>query len=455
MMFDSLAGRLGEVFAQLTKRGALTEADVGKAMREVRVALLEADVALPVVKTFIDAVTRRAVGAEVLKSVTPGQMVIKVVHDHLVEMLGSDLVPVNFGLNPPAVIMLVGLQGSGKTTTAAKLGLRFKNQHNKKTLMASLDIHRPAAQEQLSILGREAGVDIVPIIQGQLPLTIAERALTASRLGGYDTLILDTAGRLHVDDALMSELNELVKATQPIETLLVADSLTGQDAVKIADGFHRQVGITGVVLTRVDGDGRGGAASSVRSVTGCPIKLIGVGEKLEALEDFYPERIASRILGRGDVVSLVEKAQATIEQDDADKLAAKLRGGRFDFDDLAIQIVQIRKMGGMDGMLSMLPGVAKIRKQMATSQVDERQLNHQEAIIRSMTPAERRNAKLLNGARKRRIAAGSGTTIQEVNRLLKQQKDMTTMMKRAKKMGKRGVMPPGMPGVFPPGFPTP
>ena len=453
-MFDSLAGRLGEALENLTKRGALTESDVGRALREVRIALLEADVALSVVKKFIDQVKERAVGAEVLNSITPGQMVIKLVYDHLVEMLGSDLVPVTLGTNPPAVVMLVGLQGSGKTTTAAKLGLRFKTRDNKKTLMASLDVNRPAAQEQLLLLGRQAGVDTLPTMQGQLPLAIAERGVQAARLGGYDALILDTAGRLHIDDALMSELTELVNITQPLETLLVADSLTGQDAVKIADGFHRRVGITGLVLTRVDGDGRGGAALSVRSVTGCPIKLIGVGEKLEALEDFHPERIASRLLGMGDVVSLVEKAQATMERDEAEKLAAKIGKGQFDFEDLAVQIAQIRKMGGMEGMLALLPGIAKIKKEMAAGRVDERQLSHQEAIIRSMTVDERRNAKLLNSSRKRRIAAGSGTTIQEVNRLLKQQKDMSTMMKRAKKMGKKGLIPPGLPSVFPPGFPT-
>jgi signal recognition particle subunit SRP54 len=454
-MFDSLADRLGEVFEHLTKRGALTESDVGKALREVRIALLEADVALSVVKKFIDQVKERAVGAEVLNSITPGQMVIKVVHDHLVQMLGSDLVPVTLGANPPGVVMLVGLQGSGKTTTAAKLGLRFKTRDHKNTLMASLDVNRPAAQEQLLLLGRQAAVDTLPVVQGQLPLAIAERAVQAARLGGYDALILDTAGRLHINDALMNELTELVDVTQPIETLLVADSLTGQDAVKIADGFHRRVGLTGLVLTRVDGDGRGGAALSVRSVTGCPIKLIGVGENLEALEDFHPERIASRLLGMGDVVSLVEKAQATIEHDEAEKLAAKLGKGQFDFEDLAVQIAQIRKMGGMEGMLALLPGIAKIKKKMAVGRVDERQLSHQEAIIRSMTLNERRNAKLLNSSRKRRIASGSGTTIQEVNRLLKQQKDMSTMMKRATKMGKKGLMPSALPNVLPPGFPTP
>ena len=453
-MFDSLTSRLSEVFGHLTSRGVLTSTDVEKALREVRIALLEADVALAVVKNFVDQVKERAVGVEVLNSVTPGQTVIKIVHENLVKMLGSELVPITLNANPPSVIMLVGLQGSGKTTTAAKLAFRFKNQQNKKALLASLDINRPAAQEQLAVLGREAEVNTLPTVQGQLPIAIAERALQAARLGGHDLLILDTAGRLHIDDGLMSELDQLASLTQPTETLLVTDSLMGQDAVKIAEGFQKRISLTGLVLTRIDGDGRGGAALSMRAVTGCPIKLMGVGEKLEALEDFHPERIASRILGMGDVISLVEKAQATLEQEEAEQLATKLSKGQFDFDDLALQIGQIRKMGGMDGMLALLPGIGKIKKQMAAGKIDEHQLLWQEAIIRSMTPGERQNARLLNSSRKRRIAAGSGTSVQDINRLIKQQKDMTTMMKRAKKMGKKGLMPQGMPNVLPPGFPT-
>ena len=453
-MFDSLTSRLSEVFGHLTSRGVLTSTDVEKALREVRIALLEADVALAVVKNFVDQVKERAVGVEVLNSVTPGQMVIKIVHENLVKMLGSELVPITLNANPPSVIMLVGLKGSGKTTTAAKLAFRFKNQQNKKALLASLDINRPAAQEQLAVLGREAEVNTLPTVQGQLPIAIAERALQAARLGGHDLLILDTAGRLHVDDGLMSELDQLASLTQPTETLLVTDSLMGQDAVKIAEGFQKRISLTGLALTRIDGDGRGGAALSMRAVTGCPIKLMGVGEKLEALEDFHPERIASRILGMGDVISLVEKAQATLEQEEAEQLATKLSKGQFDFDDLALQIGQIRKMGGMDGMLALLPGIGKIKKQMAAGKIDEHQLLWQEAIIRSMTPGERQNARLLNSSRKRRIAAGSGTSVQDINRLIKQQKDMTTMMKRAKKMGKKGLMPQGMPNVLPPGFPT-
>ncbi len=451
-MFDSLADRLGDIFDRLKRRGALSEADVGAALREVRVALLEADVALPVVKDFISAVKQRAVGAEVIDSVTPGQMVIKIVHDRLVEMLGASAEEINLTTTPPAVIMMVGLQGSGKTTTTAKLALRLARRDKKKTLMASLDVRRPAAQEQLAVLGEQAEVDTLPIVAGQQPVDIAKRAVQAGRLGGYDVVLLDTAGRLHIDEALMGELAAVRDATAPVETLLVADALTGQDAVNIADRFNQRIGITGIALTRVDGDGRGGAALSMRAVTGRPIKLIGVGEKLDALEDFHPERIASRILGMGDVVSLVEKAAETIEQDEAERLAAKLQKGAFDLDDFASQLAQIGKMGGMKGLMGLLPGVAKVKKQMAEGAIDDRLLARQQAIISSMTPKERRNAKILKGSRKRRIAAGSGTTVQDVNRLLKQFKDMTVMMKRVRKLGKKGLMRHGLPGMPPSGF---
>ena len=451
-MFDSLADRLGDIFDRLKRRGALSEADVGAALREVRVALLEADVALPVVKDFIAAVKQRAVGAEVIDSVTPGQMVIKIVHDRLVEMLGASAEEINLTTTPPAVIMMVGLQGSGKTTTTAKLALRLGRRDKKKALMASLDVRRPAAQEQLAVLGEQAEVDTLPIVAGQQPVDIAKRAVQAGRLGGYDVVLLDTAGRLHIDEALMGELVAVRDATTPVETLLVADALTGQDAVNIAARFNERIGVTGIALTRVDGDGRGGAALSMRAVTGCPIKLIGVGEKLDALEDFHPERIASRILGMGDVVSLVEKAAETIEQDEAERLAAKLQKGAFDLDDFASQLAQIRKMGGMEGLMGLLPGVAKVKKQMAEGAIDERLLARQQAIISSMTPKERRNFKILKGSRKRRIAAGSGTTVQDVNRLLKQFKDMTVMMKRVRKLGKKGLMRHGLPGMPPSGF---
>jgi len=451
-MFDSLADRLGDIFDRLKRRGALSEADVGAALREVRVALLEADVALPVVKDFIAGVRERAVGAEVIDSVTPGQMVVKIVHDRLVEMLGASAEEINLATTPPAVIMMVGLQGSGKTTTTAKLALRLGRRDKKKTLMASLDVRRPAAQEQLAVLGEQAEVDTLPIVAGQQPVDIAKRAVQAGRLGGYDVVLLDTAGRLHIDEAMMGELAAVRDATAPVETLLVADALTGQDAVNIAARFNERIGVTGIALTRVDGDGRGGAALSMRAVTGCPIKLIGVGEKLDALEDFHPERIASRILGMGDVVSLVEKAAETIEQDEAERLAAKLQKGAFDLDDFASQLAQIGKMGGMKGLMGLLPGVAKVKKQMAEGAIDDRLLARQQAIISSMTPKERRNAKILKGSRKRRIAAGSGTTVQDVNRLLKQFKDMTVMMKRVRKLGKKGLMRHGLPGMPPSGF---
>ena len=453
-MFDTLADRFGDIFGRLKKRGALSEADVTAALREVRVALLEADVALPVVKTFIDGVRTRATGAEVLNSVTPGQMVVKIVNDHLIEMLGGEPVPLDLAATPPVAIMMVGLQGSGKTTSTAKLAMSLTKRERKKVMVASLDVQRPAAQEQLRVLAEQAEVASLPIVAGQQPVDIANRAMQAARLGGYDVILLDTAGRLHVDEALMAELAAVQAAAMPVETLLVADALTGQDAVTIAATFKQRANITGIMLTRIDGDGRGGAALSMRSVTGCPIKLVGTGEKLDALEAFHPDRIASRILGMGDVVSLVEKAAETIEQDEAEKLAAKVAKGKFDLDDLAAQLRQVRRMGGMEGLMGMLPGIAKVKKQMAGANVDEKMIGRQEAIISSMTPKERRNVKLLNGSRKRRIASGSGTTVQDVNRLLKQFKDMNLMMKRVKKMGKKGMMRHGMAGMMPPGFPT-
>jgi len=452
-MFDTLSDRLGDVFGRLKKRGALTEEQVNAALREVRVALLEADVALPVAKDFISSVQSKAIGSEVLKSVTPAQMVVKIVHDQMVELLGKDLVPIRLASNPPSVIMMVGLQGAGKTTTAAKLASRLQRRDKKKTLLASLDVYRPAAQEQLAVLGQQASVYTLPIVAGQQPVAIAERAMQAGKLGGYDVVLLDTAGRQHVNEVLMTELSDLYRVTQPSETLLVADSLIGQDAVNMASGFQQQVDLTGLILTRVDGDGRGGAALSARAVTGCPIKFMGVGEGMEALEEFHPGRIASRILGMGDVVSLVEKAQETFDEDEAAELAAKVQKGAFDLEDFATQISQIKKMGGLDGLLSMLPGVGKVKKQLETGAINSDQLIRQEAIIRSMTLGERRNAKVLNSSRKRRIAAGSGTTIQDVNRLLKQYKDMQSMLKRAKKMGKKGLIPNNLKGLMPSGFP--
>jgi signal recognition particle subunit SRP54 len=455
-MFDTLGNRLNEVFDRLRGRGALSEDDVAAAMREIRIALLEADVALPVVRDFIAAVREKAVGQDVVRSVTPGQMVVKIVHDHLVAVLGGDQPRAagdGLDLNAPApvAVMLVGLQGSGKTTTAAKIALRLKNRERKKVMMASLDVQRPAAQEQLAQLGHQTGVATLPVVAGERPVAITRRALQMGRTEGYDVVLLDTAGRLHVDEELMLEVAAVKEAADPYQTLLVADAMTGQDAVNVAKAFGERTGLTGIVLTRVDGDARGGAALSMRAITGKPIVMIGTGERLEALEPFHPERIAGRILGMGDIVSLVEKAAETAEEDEAERLAAKLQRGNFDLDDLAGQLRQIRRMGGMGGMLGMLPGVAKIKKQMAGANIDEGIIKRQEAIIGSMTKAERKNPKLLNGSRRRRIAAGSGTTVPDVNRLLKQYQDMSGMMKKMKKLGQKGLMRHGLSALMPGG----
>ena len=450
-MFDSLSSRLNGVFETLTRRGALSEADVSAALRDVRIALLEADVALPVVKDFIAGVSAKAVGGDVLKSVAPGQQVIKIVNDHLIEMLGGETAEIAIAAaSPPAAVLLVGLQGSGKTTTTAKLGRFLRVSHKKRVLMASLDTSRPAAMEQLATLGVLAEVDVLPVVPGETAVAIARRAMKAGAQEGHDVVLLDTAGRLHVDDELMAECAAVRDIATPAETLLVADALTGQDAVTIAGTFHERIGLTGIALTRVDGDGRGGAALSMRAVTGCPIKLIGVGEKLDAIEPFHPDRIASRILGMGDVVSLVERAQETIDREEAVRLARKAKKGGFDLDDLSKQIQQVRKMGGMEGLLGMLPGVGKVKRQLAEANVDVKLLDRQQAIISSMTPAERRNPKVLNSSRKRRIAGGSGTAVQDVNRLLKQVKQMNLVMKRANKLGEKGLMRAGIPGLMPP-----
>ena len=428
-MFQSLSDRLSGVLDKLTRRGALTEADVTEALREVRRALLEADVALEVVKAFTDNVKAKAVGVEVVKSVSPGQMVVKIVHDELVAMLGSTADPIDLNATPPLAILMVGLQGSGKTTTTAKIAYRLTNREKKKVLMASLDTRRPAAQEQLAILGSQTSVDTLPIIAGQQPLAIARRAMDAARLGGYDVVLLDTAGRTTIDEALMAEVAEVKAATNPHETLLVADALTGQDAVNTAKAFEDRVGVTGIVLTRVDGDGRGGAALSMRYVTGRPIKLVGVGEKWDALEDFHPDRIAGRILGMGDIVSLVERAAESINAEQAAKMAAKMQKGEFDLQDMADQLKQVEKMGGMGGIMGMMPGVAKMKAQIADSGVAEGALKRQHAIIMSMTKKERRNPKLLDGKRKKRVAAGAGAKVEEINRLLKMHRQMADMMK--------------------------
>jgi signal recognition particle subunit SRP54 len=438
-MFDSLSDRLGGVFDRLRGRGALTEADVRAAMREVRVALLEADVALPVARDFVDKITEQAVGQQVLRSITPGQQVVKIVHDGLVEMLGADESELNLGVTPPAVVMMVGLQGSGKTTTTAKIAKRLTSgqggRDRKKVLMASLDVNRPAAQEQLAILGEQTEVATLPIVQGQQPVDIARRAIQAAKLQGFDVLMLDTAGRLHVDQGLMDEMKAVADIAKPQEILLVVDSLTGQDAVNVARAFSDQVPLTGVVLTRMDGDARGGAALSMRAVTGKPIKFAGTGEKLDAIEGFHPSRVAGRILGMGDVVSLVERAAESIQQEDAERMAQRLSKGQFDMNDLRSQLQQMKKMGGIGALAGMIPGMKKAQAAMSQSGMDDRILLRMDAIITSMTPKERTKPELLNAKRKIRVANGSGTTVQDVNKLIKMHQEMATAMKRIKKMG--------------------
>ncbi|MEX0590449.1 MAG: signal recognition particle protein [Xanthobacteraceae bacterium] len=438
-MFDNLTNRLGEILDRLTKRGALSEGDVAEALREVRKALLEADVALEVARGFIERVRERAVGVDVIRSVTPGQMVVKIVHDELVAVLGSDAQTIDLNAPAPVPILMVGLQGSGKTTTAAKIARRVSERMKRKVLMASLDTRRPAAMEQLAVLGRQIDIDVLPIVEGQTAGQIAKRAMQAGEFGGYDVVLLDSAGRTTIDEALMGELAEIKSSTRPHEILLVADALTGQDAVATARAFDARLALTGIVLTRADGDGRGGAALSMRAVTGKPIKLIGTGEKLDALEDFDPARIAGRILGMGDVVALVEKAAEHIDAEKARAVAEKMRKGAFDLSDLREQLSQMEKIGGIGGMLGMLPGVARMKDQIASANLDEKLLKRQKAIIDSMTPKERRSPDVLKASRKRRIAAGSGTEVQEINRLLKMHRQMADMMK-AMGSGKRGAL---------------
>ena len=474
-MFDNLSEKLGGILDRLTRRGALSEQDVDEALREVRRALLEADVALDVSRAFIDQVKKRAVGVDVIKSVTPGQMVVKIVHDELIATLGSDAQPIDLNAAAPVPIMMVGLQGSGKTTTTAKIAKRLTERDNNKVLMASLDTRRPAAMEQLAVLGQQVNVPTLPIVEGQSPVQIANRAIQAARLGGYDVVLLDTAGRITLDEAMMSEAAEVKRAAGPHEILLVADSLTGQDAVNLARSFDERVGLTGIVLTRVDGDGRGGAALSMRAVTGKPIKLIGTGERMDALEDFDPSRIAGRILGMGDIVALVEKAATSIDREQAMRAAERMRKGQFDLSDLREQLAGMAKMGGMSGLMAMMPGVAKIKSQMAERNLDDGMLKRQMALIDSMTPGERKHPDILKASRKKRIAAGAGSKVEEVNKLLKMHRTMADMMKAmgggkargpmaglARMMGMGGGMPSPeemaklaekMPGGMPPGMP--
>ena len=454
-MFENLSERLSGVFDRLTKQGALSEDDVKTALREVRVALLEADVSLPVARDFVKAVQEKATGQSVTKSVTPGQQVVKIVHDELVHVLAGDNEdPGELKIDsPPAPILMVGLQGSGKTTTTAKLALRLKNVKGKRVLMASLDTYRPAAQEQPAVLGRQIDVDTLPIVSGEQPRDIAKRAKQQATLGGYDVYMLDTAGRLSIDEELMAEVEAVRDVTNPRETLLVVDGLTGQDAVHTAENFDERIGVSGVVLTRMDGDGRGGAALSMRAVTGKPIKFVGLGEKMDALEEFHPERIAGRILGMGDIVSLVEKAQQTIEAEQAERMMKRFQKGRFNMNDLKMQLEQMMKMGGMEGLMGMMPGVGKMKGQMSEAGIDDKMIKRQVALIQSMTKTERANPQILQASRKKRIAAGAGLDVQELNRLLKMQRQMSDMMKKMGK-GKGGMLKQAMGAMFGKGGPS-
>ncbi|WP_179378329.1 signal recognition particle protein [Jannaschia marina] len=452
-MFESLSDRLGGVFDRLTKQGALSEDDVRTAMREVRVALLEADVSLPVARDFVKRVTQKATGAAVTKSITPGQQVIKIVHDELKLVLAGEdgIAPLKID-NPPAPILMVGLQGSGKTTTTGKLAKRLKEKDGKRVLMASLDVNRPAAMEQLAILGGQIGVDTLPIVPGQAPVDIAKRAKQQASLGGYDVYMLDTAGRLQIDQVLMDEVQQVHAAVEPRETLLVVDGLTGQVAVEVAEEFDAKVGVTGVVLTRMDGDGRGGAALSMRAVTGKPIRYVGLGEKMDALETFEPERIAGRILGMGDIVALVEKAQEVMEVEAQERMMKRFQKGLFNMNDLKGQLLQMQKMGGMEGMMGMMPGMGKMAKQMDKAGLDDSILRRQIALIDSMTKRERAQPAILQASRKKRIAAGAGLQVQELNQLLKMHRQMADMMK---KMGKGGMLKKAMAMMGGKGMPDP
>ena len=446
-MFENLSDRLSGVFDKLTKQGALSDADVAAALREVRVALLEADVSLPVARDFVRAIQEKATGQAVTKSVTPGQQVVKIVHDELVHFLAGD--DANAGAlkidNAPAPILMVGLQGSGKTTTTAKLAKRLTEKNGKRVLMASLDVYRPAAMEQLAVLGAQIRVDTLPIVKGEKPADIARRAKQQATLGGYDVYMLDTAGRLHIDEVLMAEVESVRDITRPRETLLVVDGLTGQDAVNVAEQFDGQIGISGVVLTRMDGDGRGGAALSMRAVTGQPIKFVGLGEKMDALEEFHPDRIAGRILGMGDIVSLVEKAQETIEAEQAERMMKRFQKGRFNMNDLRMQLEQMLKMGGMEGVMGMMPGMGKMKGKMADAGLDDKMLRRQIALVQSMTKKERANPQIMQASRKKRVARGAGLEVSELNKLLKMQRQMGDMMK---KMGKGGMLKQAMKGMF-------
>ena len=448
-MFENLSERLSGVFDRLTKQGALSEEDVKTALREVRVALLEADVSLPVARDFVKKVQDQATGQSVTKSVTPGQQVVKIVHDALVDVLRGDE---DLGTlkvdNPPAPILMVGLQGSGKTTTTGKLAKRLKDKEGKRVLMASLDVYRPAAMDQLAVLGAQIGVDTLPIVAGQKPVDIAKRAKQQAALGGYDVYMLDTAGRLQIDEVLMQEVEDVRDVVSPRETLLVVDGLTGQVAVEVAEEFDAKIGISGVVLTRMDGDGRGGAALSMRAVTGKPIRFVGLGEKMDAIETFEPERVAGRILGMGDIVALVEKAQETIEAEQAERMMKRMMKGHFNMNDLKMQLEQMQQMGGMEGMMSMMPGMGKMAKQVQDAGMDDKVIKRQIAMIQSMTKKERANPGLLQASRKKRIVAGAGMQVSDLNKLLKMHRQMSDMMKKMGKMGKGKMLKQAMKGML-------
>ncbi len=448
-MFENLSERLSGVFDRLTKQGALSEEDVKTALREVRVALLEADVSLPVARDFVKKVQEQATGQSVTKSVTPGQQVVKIVHDALVEVLrgNEDLGTLKVD-NPPAPILMVGLQGSGKTTTTGKLAKRLKDKEGKRVLMASLDVYRPAAMDQLAVLGAQIGVDTLPIVAGQKPVDIAKRAKQQAALGGYDVYMLDTAGRLQIDEVLMQEVEDVRDVVSPRETLLVVDGLTGQVAVEVAEEFDAKIGISGVVLTRMDGDGRGGAALSMRAVTGKPIRFVGLGEKMDAIETFEPERVAGRILGMGDIVALVEKAQETIEAEQAERMMKRMMKGQFNMNDLKMQLEQMQQMGGMEGMMSMMPGMGKMAKQVQDAGMDDKVIKRQIAMIQSMTKKERANPGLLQASRKKRIVAGAGMQVSDLNKLLKMHRQMSDMMKKMGKMGKGKMLKQAMKGML-------
>ena len=441
-MFENLTNRFEEIFSSLKKAPSLNEAQVNEGLREIRKALLEADVALPVTKQLIENIKPKAIGKDIIRSTTPGQMLIKVVYDEIVKILGDKNSELNLNAVPPACIMLVGLQGSGKTTTAAKIAKYLEQKSKKKTLLVSLDVYRPAAQEQLNILGTKNSLQTLPIVEKQVPIDIVKRAMSAASLNGSDIIIFDTAGRTQIDLAMMSEIKEIKSLANPIETILVADSLTGQVAVNVASEFKKTVDLTGIVLTRVDGDGRGGAALSMKFATNTPIKFMGVGEKIDQLDIFYPDRIANRILGMGDIVSLVEKASEGENKESIKKAEENLKSGNFSMEDYLSQLRQMKKMGGMDGVLSMLPGVSKIKKQMDNANIDENVIKINEAIILSMTKEERLDPKIISSSRKKRISSGAGVDSATINKLLKQFKMMTNMMKKMSKGGPQDGLPP-------------